>query len=115
MAFEILATCPRSALQALRAGLASRRRRLTLAVALLLLGLLVACAPSISEREAVHVLTYDGTVAMLGLLAAVLLRGLLNRIASPEGRAPQLLAALTSAIGRLRGDRPAQPSDSGSG
>ncbi len=56
-----------------------------------------------------------GSVAMLGLLAAVLLRGLLNRIASPEGRAPQLLAALTSAIGRLRGDRPAQPSDSGSG
>ena len=62
MAFEILATCPRSALRALRSGLASRRRRLTLAVALLLLGLLVACAPSISEREAVHVLTYDGTV-----------------------------------------------------
>ena len=62
MAFEILATFPRSALRALRSGLASRRRRLTLAVALLLLGLLVACAPSISEREAVHVLTYDGTV-----------------------------------------------------
>ena len=40
MAFEILATCPRSALGALRSGLASRRRRLTLAVALLLLGLL---------------------------------------------------------------------------
>ena len=62
MAFEILATCPRSALRAFRSGLASRRRRLTLAVVLLLLGLLVACAPSISEREAVHVLTYDGTV-----------------------------------------------------
>ncbi len=55
-------TLPRSALRALRSGMASRRRRLTLAVALLLLGLLVACAPSISEREAVHVLTYDGTV-----------------------------------------------------
>jgi membrane-bound serine protease (ClpP class) len=32
------------------------------AAGLLLLGLLAACAPSIDEREAVHVLTYDGTV-----------------------------------------------------
>jgi membrane-bound serine protease (ClpP class) len=30
--------------------------------ALLLLGVLAACAPSIDEREAVHVLTYDGVV-----------------------------------------------------
>ncbi len=55
-----------------------------------------------------------GSVAMLGLLAAVLLRGLLDRMGSPEGRALQPLPALASTIGRLRGDLPAQPSDSAS-
>jgi membrane-bound serine protease (ClpP class) len=45
------------------ASLSLRRRpRLLLAAALLLVGLAAACAPSIDEREAVHVLTYDGTV-----------------------------------------------------
>ncbi len=41
---------------------ARRKQRLALAAALLLVGILGACAPSIDEREAVHVLTYDGTV-----------------------------------------------------
>lgn len=41
---------------------ARRRARLLVAAAFLLLGVVAACAPSISEREAVHVLTYDGTV-----------------------------------------------------
>ena len=40
----------------------SRGRRLIFASALFLLGLAAACAPSIDEREAVHVLTYDGIV-----------------------------------------------------
>ena len=43
-------------------SLNSRRRRLSLAGALLLLGIVAACAPSIDERDAVHVLTYDGVV-----------------------------------------------------
>lgn len=46
----------------LRTLLPGRRLRLTLAVALLLMGLAAACAPSIDERGAVHVLTYDGVV-----------------------------------------------------
>ena len=40
----------------------SRGRRLVFACVLLLLGIAAACAPSIDEREAVHVLTYDGIV-----------------------------------------------------
>ncbi len=40
----------------------NRRQRLMLAGTLLLLGLVGACAPSIDERGAVHVLTYDGVV-----------------------------------------------------
>ena len=40
----------------------SRGRRLVFAGALFLLGIAAACAPSIDEREAVHVLTYDGVV-----------------------------------------------------
>ncbi len=40
----------------------NRRRRLGLAGTLLLLGLVAACTRSIDEREAVHVLTYDGVV-----------------------------------------------------
>ena len=40
----------------------SRGRRLIFASTLFLLGLAAACAPSIDEREAVHVLTYDGIV-----------------------------------------------------
>ena len=36
--------------------------RLAIACILLLLGVLVACAPSIDREEAVHVLTYEGTV-----------------------------------------------------
>jgi hypothetical protein len=54
-----------------------------------------------------------GSVAMLGLLAAVLLRGLLDRMASREGGALQPLPALAGTIGRLRGER-SPPSDSGS-
>ena len=36
--------------------------RLAIAGLLLVLGVLVACAPSIDREEAVHVLTYEGTV-----------------------------------------------------
>ena len=43
-------------------ALGSRKRRLALAGVLFLLGVAAACAPSIDEREAVHVLTYDGIV-----------------------------------------------------
>src|SRR3989304_6109289 len=39
-----------------------RRVRLAWAGVLLLLGIVAACAPSIDERDAIHVLTYDGTV-----------------------------------------------------
>ncbi|OGO51058.1 MAG: hypothetical protein A2148_10790 [Chloroflexi bacterium RBG_16_68_14] len=42
--------------------LAGRRRRLALWAALLALGIAAACAPSVDERGAVHVLTYDGAV-----------------------------------------------------
>ncbi|MDZ4277816.1 MAG: nodulation protein NfeD [Dehalococcoidia bacterium] len=41
---------------------ATRARRLVLAGVLLLLGIAAACAPNIDQRDAVHVLTYDGTV-----------------------------------------------------
>jgi membrane-bound serine protease (ClpP class) len=37
-------------------------RRFLLPIGLLFLGLVAACAPSIDQREAVHVLTYDGAV-----------------------------------------------------
>ncbi len=40
----------------------TRRLRVLAPAALFLLGIVAACAPSINEREAVHVLTYDGTV-----------------------------------------------------
>ena len=53
---------PECALRYFLSAFASRRRRLSLAAALLLLGVVAACAPSIDEREAVHVLTYDGVV-----------------------------------------------------
>ena len=61
---------PRRALWALRSAFASRRRRLVVAATLLLLGIVAACAPSIDQREAVHVLTYEGTVdpVMVGYL-----------------------------------------------
>lgn len=43
-------------------ALSSRSGRRLLASALLVLGIVGACAPSIDERGAVHVLTYEGTV-----------------------------------------------------
>lgn len=55
-----------------------------------------------------------GSVAMLGLLAAVLLRGLFNRMASPEGGTPQPVTVLAGTIARLRGERP-RPSASDGG
>ena len=45
-----------------RSSLAKRRTRLTLTAAFLFLGVVAACAPSISQQEAVHVLTYPGIV-----------------------------------------------------
>lgn len=52
----------RFARRAFAPALASRSRRLTVAGVFLLLGVVAACAPSIDRRDAVHVLTYDGTV-----------------------------------------------------
>jgi len=46
----------------LRTSLTTRRYRLVVWSLLVGLGVLSACAPSIDEREAVHVLTYDGVV-----------------------------------------------------
>ncbi len=46
----------------IRSYRAHPRVRLLLWAALLTLGVVAACAPSIGEREAVHVLTYDGVV-----------------------------------------------------
>jgi membrane-bound serine protease (ClpP class) len=53
---------PRRALRFAVRALTSRKRRVAVAGALLLLGILGACAPSIDQREAVHVLTYNGVV-----------------------------------------------------
>jgi membrane-bound serine protease (ClpP class) len=54
---------PRLRLRRRLLRLARDRRAFRLAAAsVLLLGLLSACAPSIDQREAVHVLTYDGNV-----------------------------------------------------
>ncbi len=48
--------------RALRNALVPASHRLALATVLLVLGVAAACAPSIDERDAIHVLTYDGTV-----------------------------------------------------
>lgn len=57
-----LGTKPRRVLPFSLSTIVGRKGRLALASALLLLGVVGACAPSIDEREAVHVLTADGTV-----------------------------------------------------
>jgi len=48
--------------RSLARAFARRRLRLALPAVLFLVGVAVACAPSVDEREAVHVLTYDGVV-----------------------------------------------------